>query len=431
MYLLRYAWRNTTRNRARTLLTTFAVVVSVGLLMVGHAMLTGLQDHIVTEFAKQTGHVRVRHADYERESRFEPLEFNLHGRRALTDGLQATPGVVLAAARIHFRVMVQYTDVSTIVPESPAVDEDTLTDDQIFGRKVLEFAPAVAFEPSIERGLSRVDDRLKSGSWFTADDANEVLLGADLAKRLGVKAGDDVQIISYRKGIRDVEAHVVGIVDYGNRFANRLAHLPITVAERLLDLHDEATEIVLVGEDLEEAEALRDTLKKTGLVDGFEVSIWSEIGMARLVSAIFRVVLSILMFMIIGVAGINLLNTMMMTVLERQREIGVLLALGLARRSIVKVFLLEASAYGIVGASLGVVFGGAVSFYLAETGIRLGESTTRKMLIPVSNVIQAVPTLEGLVWAVSVGLFVVLFGAFWPAMRASRVLPIEAMRRGK
>ena len=251
------------------------------------------------------------------------------------------------------------------------------------------------------------------------------------ANRLAVKAGDTVQIVSYRKGVSDIGAKVVGIVDYGNRFANRLAHLPLKLSGKLLDMEDLVTDVLVLGSSLDAAEHLKKELLASGLVSGYEVKLWSEIGMARLISTIFNFILSLLLFMIVSVAGVNLLNTMMMTVLERQKEIGVLLALGMKRVAVVRVFLLEALAFGIIGSALGAIIGSGVASYLAENGIHLGEGTTRKMLVPVSNIIHAVPTVKGLLFAVAVGLFVSVLGSIGPALRASRVHPIEAMRKNK
>ncbi len=425
----RYAWRNITRHPARSALTIGAVIISVCLLLVGFAMITGLQAHVIHEFAKQTGHVRLRNAQYERESRFDPLEFNIPNFEKLRADLRGVPGVTDVLGRVQFRAMIQYTDESTIVPESAGIPEDKLTDEQIFGRKVVEFAPAVAFEPTSEKAVGQVQTRVVDGTYFTSDDAKEVLLGIDLARRLGIKAGVDVQIVSYRKGVADTGAKVVGIVDYGNRFANRLIHMPLKNAAALLDLDDQVTDVLIVGASLDESAALQSAVLASHLADGLECKQWSEIGMARLVSVIFRVVFSVLLFFVVAVAGVVLLNTMMMTVLERQKEIGVLMALGMKRVSVIRVFLLEALAFGVLGALFGALLGSAVAEYLSVHGITLGEGTTRKMFIPVSNTVHAVPTARGLVFAVVVGLLVSLLGALWPAVRASRVHPIEAMRK--
>jgi putative ABC transport system permease protein len=426
--LTRYAWRNISRHKGRSALTTFAVVISVALLLVGHAVIAGLKQHVVGEFAKQTGDVRLRHAEYEREARFDPLEYTITGFEALAADLAGVPGVRAVLGRVQFRVMVQSTDESTIVPESAGIPEDELTDEQIFGRKVVEFAPAIGLVPSAEREVLRLQDRLIAGTDFTADDAPEIILGSDLARRLGVKAGDEVQIVSYRKGVADAGAKVVGIVDFGNRFANRVAHVPLGVTRRLLDLPDAVTDVLITGPGLDDAADLKARLIASGRVDGLEVKAWSEIGMARLVSAIFGVVLTILLFFIVAVAGVNLLNTMMMTVLERQKEIGVLLALGMKRGAVLRVFVFEALTFGLIGCLLGAALGSFAAHFLAEHGIQLGEGTTRKMFVPVSNTVHAVPTWGGLLFAVGVGLAVSVLGALGPAIRASRVQPIEAMR---
>ncbi len=428
-FLMRYAQRNLRRNPARSALTLFAVVMSVTMLLVGHAVLTGLRGHVVSEFSKHTGHVRLRDSDYEREARFDPLDHVVEDWSALADRIRAVPGVARVTGRIHFRGMLQSTDESTIVPESAGIPEDQLTDEQIFGRKRLELAPGLAFVPSGERDSLKLHERLVGGADFSSDDAAEVLLGADLAARLAVRPGQTIQLVSHRKGVAGIDLVVVGIVRYGNRFYDRLAHVPLNTVQRLLDLEGAVTEVLVTGPGLDAAADLRETLVARGLISGLEVRIWSEIGMARVVSAIFDTVLGVLLFMILGVAGVNLLNTMMMTVLERQREIGTLMSLGLHRGRIVRLFLYEAGLYGVLGSALGAALGTVVAHLAQDYGIRLGAGATQRMLVPMGDTIHPEPTLRGLVLAVSVGVLVSLLGALWPALRASRVQPIDALRK--
>lgn len=429
MFLFRYALRNLLRHRIRTALTTLAVSLAVGMVLIGATFIAGLGESVMTEFTRMTGHVRLRNAQYEKESRFEPLEYSVKGWRGLRDKLLALPGVKRVQARLSFRVLLQYTDESTIVPESAGIPEDKLTDEQIYGRQVIEFAPALGVEPESERTANNLDQKLSAGRWFSAEGAGEMLIGAELAHRLGVKPGDKLLLLSMRQGMTDALLTVAGIFDTGNKMQNRFCYVPIGAAEQLLRVPDEASELLVFGKSYRDADPLARMLLSSGLVDGLEVKKWNEIGIFRLITTIFTFIISLMLSAIIIVASVGLLNTMLMTVLERQREIGVLLAMGLSRGRVVGVFLLEALLFGVAGCLVGGLLGVAGSLYFVEHGINLGSQATRNLPFAVNQTIYGVLTAGSVVTSVGIGLVVAVLGALWPALRASSIQPIEAMRK--
>ena len=129
------------------------------------------------------------------------------------------------------------------------------------------------------------------------------------------------------------------------------------------------------------------------------------------------------------VAGVGLLNALLMTVLERQKEIGVLLALGLSRMRVVSAILIEAAIIGFIGTAIGLVAGLIGSRYLVTTGIDLGEDAFSGMAFALDSIVYGVLTTTGVVRAGVLGLVVAIVGALWPALKASGVRPVEAMRK--
>lgn len=424
--ILRYAARNLARHRIRTALTTVAVVLAVGLIIVANALLDGMNTHVFQQFTVQTGHVRVQHEAYERESRFGALDYTVDKRRERQAAMEAVAGVTRVQARIRFGAMLQSTDLSTIIHD-PDVDEETLTDEQIFGRKVIEMGPAVAIQPSRER--EGLESRLVQGSYFSSDAAPEVLIGVELAKRLGVKPGDSIELLTQRHGLADMSAQVVGVFDFGHRMTNRAVYVPLERAEELLEMADHATELLVFGEDYKQSAELLAALEKSGQVEGLAATRWQEIGMMRSVSKLFDGLLGLLLFAILMVAGAGLLNTMLMSVLERQREIGVLLALGMSRAKIVTAIVSEAVLFALIGSALGVLLGVAGAWPLVQTGLELGADATAAMPVPVSETIHADLTVIAVVRAALIGVFVAIGGALGPALSATRVSPVAAMRK--
>ncbi len=431
-YLWKYALRNLARQRTRTALTVLAVALGVGLVMVGGTFLDGIGEDMIAQFARTTGHVRLRHPDYEKESRFNPLEFNIQGYRALREKLVALPDARVKAVlpRLTFRAMVQYTDESTIVPADKVEDESKLTDEQIFGRKVLEFAPGLGVDPALEQSYDRLDQKLIDGRYFSGQDVHEVLIGKELARRLGVKPGHELQLVSYRKGVSDTGVKVAGIFDSGNRYQNRLCYLPIGVAEDLLDLKDETTELLVFTDSYKASPALFQAIQKAGLASNLEAKQWDQIGIFKTIVRVFAFIMALIMGAIITVAAVGLLNTMLMTVLERQREIGLLLALGIARRRVVTAFMSEALLIAIIGCVVGLAGGLLGSWYFVEVGISVPPDATKNFIIAMPNTIKGVLTWSSVAWSVGTGFSIAILGALWPSFRASGVQPLDAMRRG-
>ena len=432
MLLTRYATRNLRRHRARTWLTASAVALAVGLVTIGDTLVSGLYNHIMTEFTRSTGHVRLRNPRYEKERRFNPLDFTVTGWRDREKAIVKVPGVTSVQARIELRVMVQRTDTSTIIPEDklpPGTREEDLTDEQIFGRKTLEFAQGVGIEPSKVLARDQLARQVIAGRWLAGDDATEILIGVDLARRLAVKPGDKVELVSMRKGIVDAAATVAGIFDTGNRYANKMVYLPIATAERLLDLPDQATELLVFGKSHGASGRILAGLRASGLTGDLEVTEWKEIGIARVFLPVLQGVMGLLLIVIVIVAAVSLLNTMLMTVLERQREIGVLLALGMSRGQVVRAILVEALAFGVVGTLAGALIGLGGGLFLVHHGVELGADAAKNLVIAVGDRIYGEMSAMTVVRAALLGFVVALLGALWPAWRASAVQPVEAMRR--
>jgi putative ABC transport system permease protein len=428
MLLTRYARRNLTRHPGRSALTAVAIISAVALMVLGTTLLDGLIGHMMGEYALQTGHVRVRHKEYDRQSRFEPLDYTVDRVGERAEKLEALPEVTGALPRLRYGLMLQFTDTSTIVPESAGIPEEDLTDEQIFGKKTLELGSAIGIDSARERSRMRLEGQLISGSWFTAGNAKEIILGKQLAERLGVTVGKDLELVSFRDGLRDTSARVAGIFDSGNDLMNRLAYTPLPLAQDLLGLPDQATELMVFGHELFESKKLATALRASGTVEGLALTEWNQIGLMRTASGIFGVVFGALLGAILVVSVAGLLNTMLMNVLERRREIGVLLALGLSRRRVILAILSEAVFLAVVGAAIGATVGIAASLYLVHHGIELGGDT-KKLPIAVGNIVYGRLTTVNVVRAVLLGGVTALVGALWPAWKASALSPVEAMRK--
>ena len=351
------------------------------------------------------------------------------GNNIVRGKLKKLPEVKEVLGRIDFGVMLQFTDESTIVPEDKVVDESTLTDEQIFGRKVVEFAPAVGVEPDLERTQNRLDQKITAGKWFDGPGDNQVVIGAELARRLGVKVGSKLELVSFREGVMDAEVTVAGISDTGSKLENRFCFVPLHLAMELVDMSDRVTQVQVFTDSYKHSAELQRALLDSGAVSNLAVKQWNEVGLFKTIVTLFDTIMGFMLIAIIVVSTVGLLNTMLMTVLERQREIGVLMALGVSRRRVILAFLTEAILFGAVGCVLGALGGLLGSWPIVHYGINLGAEDMRDLPMAFSPTIHGVLTPAAILWASATGFVVAILGALWPAFRASAVQPIEAMRK--
>jgi putative ABC transport system permease protein len=119
---------------------------------------------------------------------------------------------------------------------------------------------------------------------------------------------------------------------------------------------------------------------------------------------------------------------MMMSVLERKDEVGVMMALGFTPAKVAGVFLTEGVVFGVVGGLLGVGLGLLGSIPLVTTGITFGTDAVSKMPFPISSTIKGAITMEGIIVGLTVGILTTLLGTLYPAWKASQMPPVDALR---
>ena len=206
--------------------------------------------------------------------------------------------------------------------------------------------------------------------------------------------------------------------------------LHLADAQELLVLPDQVHEIVLVTQPGVDLLGAQETLSAPEIADGALVRTWGEVNpdMAKMLG-MQDVAAWILLSIVLSVAAIVVLNTMMMVVFERTREIGLLKALGMRPGRIIQLIAFEALSIATVGVILGVSLGGLLDLYLVNVGADLVEDDL------VFNGIRISGTLYGYVEPKSV-LNTILFAyivsfvaSLWPAWRATRLQPVTAMRQ--
>jgi len=411
---LRIAWRNLWRNTRRTALTSGGVAFAVFLVSAAMCLQLGSY-HTMKETATGllAGHLQIQHADYRDSQR---LEDALPAAAALLAQAGAVPGVAAASARVETFALASVGERS-------------------FGARI------IGLDAAAERQAVDLHERIVAGRHIQS--AEDAVLGTVLARNLGVAVGDEVVLLGTARqgGVAVLVVNVAGLLQSGMVELDRsLLLADLAAVQNAFDLTDRAHRIVVRTTDVEEAEtiaaAVRRTLPARWPDDAAEDAAplqtltWRDV-LPELHQAIEIDRLSAVLFywLIMILVAFSVVNTFIMTVFERRREFGMLLAIGMRPGRIMLMLQWEALFMWGIGTAAGLALAGALVAWLADTGIYLGADMERlasEMYMPAR--LYPVFAWQALLTAPVVMLAGTQLAAVLPSLRIRRIRPVDALR---
>lgn len=406
------ALRNILRNTRRTLLTLAALVVGVGVMVGVRGLLNGLHDSMIDTVTKgQTGALQVHRKGYLANVLSEPLGLDLPADAAFLGKIKAVPHVTGVAPRIRFAGMLNLRDQTLFVALTAA---DPVLEFAVCpkARDVLT-AGGQAFLGTRSDDAMVVTEQLASG--FQPPGGGK----PDLSGQAAVLAPDKDGVLSGEN------ARIVGQLQLNSPGEKKVAMVTLALAQRLLKMEGRATELAVSVDDLENLPAVVADLQRS-LGPQYEVHAWDDVAVF-FKDIVYRqnVILSLIatVFLILMLLGVA--NTMLMSVLDRTREIGTMMALGVRRGRIVLLFLFEAATLGILGGIAGSAVGSVFVWWLGRRSIQVPLPTST-----VPFVVRPFVTLPYVLSIVAVAGAGALLFAVYPAWRASRLRPVQALAGG-
>ncbi len=410
MELLAIALRNVFRNPRRTALNLVAIGLGTMIILTLNGWVNGLgASAYQTTIDLDTAHVQVLHQDYQDEARRLPLDLRLKDWRRAKTAVLALPGVVAVGARLDFGAAVSNGETAINVMVR-------------------------AVDPASEALTNTIASQITDGAYFGNDE--QVLLGAGLAAKLNLKVGDQAFLTALDQyGVRNlVDATVGGIFTTGyGIFDDGVVYTTLPKAQNALALDDgDATRLVIKfadGEGLDAKVALvRKALDAVQPDAALTVLPWQTLARALVDNLESRI--RIMMFMVgimVVLVAVGILNSMSMAVQERFREIGTLRAIGMNRRNLTRLFLLEGFFLGLVGGSAGLVGAGILAWLGLSFGIDVRGFLPRDMAIPLVTVLRPSYNLLMFPVAALAAALIALVGAYFPARRAGTIVVRDAL----
>jgi ABC-type lipoprotein release transport system permease subunit len=291
-----------------------------------------------------------------------------------------------------------------------------------------------AIEPQIEAPVSLAAEHIIAGRFLTPEDGDNIVIGQALADDLNVSVGDRVSLIGRRKdeSMRQRSMTIVGIFDLGLGDAEKgLVYMNLPTAQTLYNLRGQETEIAVILKKIGQENALISAIAP-GLPNYEVDSLYTlrpEFGEALATDRIMGLLTGGIMLLM---AGIGILNLMLMAVFERTREMGVLAAMGMKGRQVMGLFVLEGAFIGLVGAIIGCIASWLLVMAVGRTGIDFSafvEDLENAGEIYALMGDHLYPHISGTI-IVLYGLAAVLVGALaalFPAWQASQKEPAESL----
>jgi ABC-type lipoprotein release transport system permease subunit len=397
------AYRSVVRNGRRSALTALAVALGLVVVMLMAGLIEGMvANSLADNIRVSTGHLQIRNVNYEVEKASLLSKDLLRDGEKLALEAEAMDGVESAAP-------VLWTGGLLSTPR------------ESIGIEVVGINPEDAFHTPIREGIA-------AGEYLNSDDRGQILIGKVLADQMEIAVGQRVSLATSNANGAGQEGifTVAGLVDTGfpGIDQNRVI-LPLAQAQSFSGVGDRASSIIVMLDDQEDSTAM------AALFQGqdTQVETWRDLNGILLDSMeaglVFYYVIYIIVFLTVAVL---IANTLLMSVFERTREIGILASLGMSGGQIMTMVLFEAIILAVFGVVVGLVLGmGAVS-YMAVVGISLPVETASMIEgMAIGTTMKGGYAPEQFVILSLLLLAVVAVVSLYPAWYAARLEPVEAL----
>ena len=269
---------------------------------------------------------------------------------------------------------------------------------------------------------------------------DELIIGSTLARNLRVTNGDKVSLISANGGTATpfgtmprimaypvVSSFFVGMYEYDSGYI----FMPLSSAQKYLNIQDSVTHIDLFLTDAEESERVVRALDSL-LPDGFIVRDWRDlnrgfVGALQVESSVMFLIL----LLIVIVAAFNIISSLVMLVKDKNKDIAVLRTFGVSRKSMMKIFILSGTSIGVIGATIGTFFGVLMAIYI-EPIRKFFQFITGRDLFPAQLYsLSELPSKVVPTTVISIALIAIalaFLATLYPAWRAANTDPVEVLR---
>lgn len=383
MYEFTIAQRHILRNPKMAVFTVLAVTLAVAVIVVLMGLMDGFQEEVIKSTVENNPHIVVQPKEDEKY---------IYLYKTVSNAIWRYPGVIAVSPRLSGKAAAKYKDK-------------------------IEGVDFLGIDPMNEDGLMKVQKDAVYGSFQDLRSRKySAFIGTKMAADLKIKPENDLILARQNQTIK---LRVVGLFETGTARDKSLIYLPLSTAQQLLGQGDVVTEIGVKVADINQAPAIAADLNSRFR---YQSKSWMDLNRDLFnviqTQSFFSIIFYILIF---AIAGFGIANTMIMIITRRTREIGILMAMGARRSSILEIFIMES----LILAPPSAVFGSILA-YLAAEAIMLYPIELPSEIYYVSRMTVAMKP-EFFLYAMIFAVLVNFVAGIYPAFKASRMDPVEAI----
>ncbi|MBA4385148.1 MAG: ABC transporter permease [Anaerolinea sp.] len=399
------AFRNLSRNRRRSILSGLAVSIGLALLLLIAAVVNGeMEGSIAKTIQLVSGHLQIRSSAY------------VDGKSSLKwSDLVADPEKIIS----DLQETAQLNEfIQTATPRLYASAIVSSGNDSI-GIQLMGVDSASPANAPFVSGLT-------AGSFITADDNNGIVIGQLLADKLKMKLGDSIHLLvnTSNGNVTEQDFIIRGLyTTHTPSYDQSTIIMPLAKAQTITSTQGHASAIFILLKDRDQAELFAGAI--TGA--GYQVKTWKDMNQLLIDTENYANSFMIIIYLIVlGITATVIVNTLIMSVFERTREIGILAAIGMKGRNILSLFMAEASILAVGGIAFGLLLGWLVCLYFGKYGFPLGDLGVRNGMLFGDRLYA---TLSGgdVIYLTIVAFVVTMVASLYPAILAARLEPVEAL----
>ena len=417
--LVKMAIRNVFRHKRRTFLTVITMAVGLMFYIFFDSLFVGIDRMVVEGLVKYSdSSLVVVSKEYYENQKAYPLKKSIRDEEKIKRLAEGFPDIEGVAPRTQFLGELVY-----------------------YGKS--KYIVGTVISPERDEKVFEIKSSLKEGGFFSESGEDEALIGIDLARELGVQVGETITIMAQTK----YETHnaldfvVKGLISTTVPSINEASlFLTYRGAEKLLDLEGSVTSLHIKvrwpkGESIPSYTKRVETIARSlqEKLPEYKVSSFMDIyGDFLLLMQQKKATTYIITFLILLIAAVGIVNTILMSVYERIKEIGVLMAMGFKPKEIRRLFLLEGIVIGIIGGLAGMVLGLVVDVWVIYSGINFAEMYSGMRAsdigMPIWGTLYGEWNIVAFLLSFGFGVLVSFVSTYFPARYASRLQVTECLR---
>jgi len=401
--LLKIAWRNIWRNKRRSLIVLSSVIVGV----IAAILVDGLSNGMLEQMLFNQINSNVSHIQIHKKGFYDnkTVQNYIPDYKKAVQAVKNNPSVKYYSERvITFGLLSSASNSSGVYING--------------------------INPEQEQNVTDISKSIVEGSYLRGE-GRDIVIGKSLAEKLGVGIGGKVVAMSNTPdgSVGSDVFRVKGIYEtFSSEFDRINIYIPIGKAQQMLDIGANVHEIAIITTDYEQAGKVRNEIASK-LDGGYEVLSYIDLLPMLILQMDFYKETMIIFNLIIGLALIfGIINVMLMSVLERIREFGVLMSIGMKNSKLFTMIITESFIIGLIGTVLGIGLGLLIQWPLSNTGLNLSMFAESLKSFGVGAIIYPETTVENLTSLIIMIPLIAVIAAVYPAIKAIKLEPVYAIR---